>query len=73
MRGIKHRKALVVLGCDHYIFHPRCFGGRNDRLCVELGRVKILGDALVVGIRNFHLPFDPLADTIERLILPLSA
>jgi hypothetical protein len=71
--GFEHREAFMVLRGDDDPFHARLLGDADDLPGVEFGRVEFLGDGHVFLVGDSHLVFDPLADAVECLVLPLAA
>ena len=73
MGGLEHGEAVVVLRGDDDPLHAGGFRDADDLAGVKGGRVEVLRLREVVGLGDFHLPFDPFADAVKRLPLPLAA
>ena len=63
---VVQREAVVVLGRDHDVLHPRVLGELHPGVGVELHGVELLGELLVLGDRDLRAVHDPLADAAGR-------
>jgi hypothetical protein len=62
----------MVLGADDDPLHARFPGDADDFIGIEFGWVELLGKSHVFVVGDLHLVFDPLADAVEGLALPLA-
>ncbi|OPZ07697.1 MAG: hypothetical protein BWZ10_02779 [candidate division BRC1 bacterium ADurb.BinA364] len=65
-----HREAVMVLGGDDQIFHPRVFGHGHPFLGVELRGIESPGEFFVFGDGDFGALHDPLANAGNLLVFP---
>src|SRR5579859_3110642 len=68
--GIEHGKAVMVLGCNYDVFHPRRLGQTYDLGSAELRRIEAWRQRLVVRHRNCGRIHDPLADPWYLFTIP---
>jgi len=68
--GVEHREAIVVLGCDDDVLHPRSFGQGNDVMSVEACWIEFAREGLVIGNGNGTPIHDPFADAGHLFAIP---
>ena len=71
-RRMVHGEPVVMLAGDHDVLHPGIFGHPHPFLGIELHRIEVSGELLVLLHRDLGAVHDPLADPRDRLSLPLT-
>ena len=46
------RKSIMMLGREYEIFHARCFGSAHQQIGIEVDRVELLVERVILGIRH---------------------
>ena len=69
---LEHREPVVVLGGDDDVLHARVLRELDPRVGVELDRVELRGELLVLLHRDLRAVHDPLAEAERALPLPLA-
>ena len=67
----KHRKAIVMLGCDDDVFHAGTFGAANEFISVKFRRIELFSVLLVFRDRNLaatHHPFRAVGEVIPFVL-----
>ena len=67
---VEHGEAVVMLRRDHDVLHARILGHLHPCVGVELHRIELRGQLLVVGHRNLAAVHDPLADAADLFAVP---
>jgi len=73
MGRLEHGEALVMFGGDDDPFHSGSLGHPHNLTRVKQARVELLGQCHVVGGGYAHLVFDPFANAVKCLVMPLPA
>ena len=60
--GVKHRKAIMMLGRDDHIFHPRRLRGLDPLVRVEFHGIKLAREFRVFRDRDLGVVHDPFTD-----------
>ena len=71
-RRVVHGKAVVVLGRDDDVLYAGIFGELHPGLGIELDRIELGGEALVVLYRNPGIVHDPFAEAGNHPALPFT-
>ena len=69
---LEHREAVVMLRGDHDVFHARVLRELHPRVGVELHRVELRRELLVLAHGDLRAVHDPLAEAERALALPFA-
>src|SRR5260221_6237729 len=69
--GAVHCEAVVMLGSDRDVLHAGVLGDGHPLVGIELYRVELRGELLVVMHRNAGAKHDPFPKPVNRRAVPL--